>query len=191
MIFVNSYLTKLVKIRSINTAGQACGLKSDTQRLTALSAANANQSEFIRLIFSAQIPIYEIEGERIMVRGIPNISIPTLAYSMAQGGKMSLPVDSSSLIYSHFEHVSGIPAPKGTQGVTISKLNLLDVLIGQLNQIKKGGTALSVSGVPDSGIEALIENYKNQIRQAKAASAAMPYVSSPDTQSGAVFSVII
>ena len=57
-----------------------------------------------------------------MVSGIPNIAIPTINYTTAHNGKMSLPVNSSSLIYSHFEHVSGIPAPEGTQGVAISKL---------------------------------------------------------------------
>lgn len=122
-----------------------------------------------------------------MVRGIPNITIPSIGFAMAQNGKMSLPVDSTSLLYSHFENVSGIPAPKGTQGVTISKMNLLDVLIGRLNQVKKGGVTFQ----PASGnIDTLIENYMNKIRQAKAASTAMPYIPSPNTQPGAVFSLI-
>jgi len=126
-----------------------------------------------------------------MVRGIPNISIPNIAYTAAKTGKTALPVDSSALIYSHFEHVSGIPAPKGTQGVTISKLNLLDVLIGQLNSIKKGDTVLSsVAGIPDMGIDALIEGFKKQIKQAKTASEAMPYIPSPNTQPGALFNII-
>ena len=142
----------------------------------------------IPLIFFIQTPIYEIEGERIMVRGIPNISVPTLSYTASQGGKMSLPVDPASLIYSHFEHVSGVAAPKGSQGVTISKLNLLDVLIGQLNQVKKGHS------IPAQGegfqADALIENYRNQIRQTKAASAVIPYIPSPSAQTGAVFSIV-
>jgi hypothetical protein len=144
-------------------------------------------------------PIYEIEGERIMIRGIPNISIPNPGYSMVQGGKMSLPVDSSSLIYSHFEHVSGIPAPKGTQGVTINKLNLLDVLIGQLNQIKKGGIyqdKVLMSEKADAGLleaprlDKMIEDFANQLRQVKAASTAMPYIHSPSVQPGALFSLL-
>ena len=129
-----------------------------------------------------------------MVRGIPNISVPSINYTAAQGGKMSLPVEPASLIYSHFEHVSGIPAPQGTQGVTISKLNLLDVLIGQLNKIKKSDTSISSMVSPDrqgaGNLDALIENYRNQIRQARAASAAMPYLPSPSAQSGAVFSLV-
>ena len=126
-----------------------------------------------------------------MVRGIPNITVPAINYATAQGGKMSLPVDPASLMYSHFEYVTGVPAPRGSQGVTISKLNLLDVLIGQLNQVNKGGTTLFINtAVSPERTDALIETYRNEIRQAKAASAVMPYISSPSAQSGAVFSLI-
>jgi len=131
-----------------------------------------------------------------MVRGIPNITVPAISHAVAQGGKMSLPVDSASLIYSHFEHVTGVPAPQGAQGVNISKLNLLDVLIGQLNQIKKDGTSFSSISSEHAKpfgtgyLDSLIETYTNQIRQAKAASAAMPYIPSPSAQSGAVFNLI-
>jgi len=110
---------------------------------------------------------------------------------------MSLPVDSSALLYSHFENVSGIPAPKGTQGVTISKLNLLDVLIGRLNQVKKGSASLETPignqarGLNAGNLDTMIENYMNQIRQASAASKAMPYLPSPNTQPGAVFNLIV
>ena len=122
-----------------------------------------------------------------MVSGIPNISVPIFAYSASQGDKISFPVDSSSLIYSHFEHVSGTAAPEGTEGVKITKLNLLDVLIGQLNQIKRAPAP--VAG-PDAGhLDALIESCMNQIRQAKDAGANMPYVASPSAQSGTVFSL--
>ena len=131
-----------------------------------------------------------------MVRGIPNITVPTINYTMAQGGKMSLPVDPASLIYSHFQYVSGVPAPSGTQGVAISKLNLLDVLIGQLNQIKRGPSSANSAvfsehaNAGNNGIDGLIDAYRNQIKQARAASAAMPYIHSPSAQSGAVFSII-
>jgi len=130
-----------------------------------------------------------------MIHGIQNVTIPAVNYSTAQSGKMSLPVDSSSLIYSHFEHVSGIPAPKGTQGVTISKLNLLDVLIEQLNQVKKNGSTpvarpANTAQMPEKSLDSLIETYTNQVKQAKAASSAMPYLQSPSAQPGALFSII-
>ena len=131
-----------------------------------------------------------------MVRGIPNVTVPSINFTMAQSsGKMSLPVDSSSLIYSHFEHVSGVPAAKGTQGVSISKLNLLDVLIGQVNQIKKGALpqispAPMAENLDARNLDALIEHYRNQIREARAVSAAMPYIPAPSAPSGAVFSLV-
>ena len=126
-----------------------------------------------------------------MVHGIPNVTVPNINYTVAQSGKMSLPVDSTSLLYSHFEHVSGVPAPAGTQGVTISKLNLLDVLIEQLNQINKGAVSQeSASENMDTRyLGSLIESYTNQIRAAKAANAAMPYIPAPSAPSGALFSI--
>ena len=144
-----------------------------------------------------------------MVHGIPNISIPNVAYTMTQGYKMSLPVDSSSLIYSNFQHVSGIPAPEGTQGVSISKLNLLDVLIEQINQISKGGAGTRIPEyrfreteagkqpvysqelTPFDSFDALLESFRKQILEAKETSAVMPYIPSPNAQAGALFSLVV
>ena len=123
-----------------------------------------------------------------MVSGISNLLIPSAAYSTAHNGKMSLPVDSSSLIYSHFEHVSGIPAQNGTQGVAITKLNLLDVLIGQINQVKRN-VPVRASSDPAGGIDSIIENLRNQVVKAKASSEAMPYIPSPRAESGTLFSI--
>jgi hypothetical protein len=110
---------------------------------------------------------------------------------------MSLPVSPSSYIYSHFRHVSGIPAPEGVQGVTINKLKILDTLIDQLARMKKQpepswGAAGETS---EERINALIEQYENQIRAVKAAGAAAPYSSaasaaSPAPPLGAVFNLV-
>jgi hypothetical protein len=125
-----------------------------------------------------------------MVQGIANITVPSLGYTLAQSEKISIPVDSASLIYSHFKHVSGIIAQEGTQGVAISKLNLLDVLIGQLDRIKKAPASQS-SLNPYEGVDALIENIENQIRQAKAASRTIPYSPSFIGQGGALFNLSV
>jgi hypothetical protein len=102
---------------------------------------------------------------------------------------MSLPVAPSSYIYSHFKHISGVPAPEGVRGVTINKLKILDVLIEQLGQIKKRGD-IDAGPVSDDRIDALIEQYETQIRQAKAASAAMPYNPAPAAPLGAIFNLV-
>jgi hypothetical protein len=93
-------------------------------------------------------------------------------------------------IYSHFRHVSGTPAPEGTRGVAISKLKILDVLIEQLSRVKKQGAEapLSAGAVSDERIDALIEQYEQQIRSAQAASLALAF--SPAPQTGAVFNLV-
>jgi hypothetical protein len=119
---------------------------------------------------------------------------PSMGYaiSTSHGGRTSLPVAPSSYIYSHFKHVSGVPAPEGVAGVTINKLKILDVLIEQLNQIKKQPEPAytMASPVSDKQIDALIEQYENQIRQAKAASAIMPYKPNPTAPAGAIFNLV-
>jgi hypothetical protein len=121
-----------------------------------------------------------------MLRGINGLSVPSLSYTLAQSGKTSLPVDPSALIYSHFEHVSGIPAQNGLQGVSISKLNLLDVLIGRLSQAPVHNKPVN----PFEGIDSAIESYRELLRQATSAKAAMPYAPSPNTQAGALFTLL-
>jgi hypothetical protein len=131
-----------------------------------------------------------------MNRGISSATVmPSIGYAMsarsaALGGRMSLPVAPALYIYSHFRHVSGVPAPEGTRGVTISKLKILDVLIEQLGQVKKQGIT-SPAGeeiVSDERIDALIEQYEQQIRSSQAASQAAAFAAAP--QAGAVFNLV-
>jgi hypothetical protein len=129
-----------------------------------------------------------------MVRGvIPNNYIPDAgsAAGASSGRKLSLPVEPGALIYSYLKNVSGIPAPEGSSGITISKLNMLDVLIEQMNKIKKpavaqaGPNALGKSGK----LDAMVEAYKTQFRQARAANEAMPYNPPPQAPAGALLRI--
>jgi hypothetical protein len=119
---------------------------------------------------------------------------PSIGYAMSAGrslgGRMSLPVAPAMYIYSHFRHVSGTPAPEGTRGVAINKLKILDVLIEQLSRIKKQGNEapLSAKAASAEQIDALIEQYEQQIRSALAASQTFSFTSVPQT--GAVFNLV-
>jgi hypothetical protein len=133
-----------------------------------------------------------------MISGIGNTgtAFPNVGYAirMAAGGRMSLPVAPSSYIYSQFEHVAGIPAPEGVRGVAISRLKVLNTLIEQLQQIKKNPLPVPQQrdeNISDERIDALIEQYENQIRQAQAAHAAMPYKPAAEAPSGAVFNLAV
>jgi len=110
--------------------------------------------------------------------------------SSSMGGRMSLPVSRSNYLYAHFKHVSGVPAPEGGQGVTISKLKILDVLIEHLSQLRRRRD-VSPGEAPHSEerLDALIAQYETQIRQTKAVGAAIPYAGSP-VRAGALFSMV-
>ena len=123
------------------------------------------------------------------IGSIPHQAFPTMGYaiSAANGGRASLPVAPGMLIYSHFKHVSGTPAPEGTSGVNISKLKILDTLIEQLSRIKKQSAAEfgNLEGNDEERINALIEQYQKQIRAAYSVSVYTPAAPA----AGALFSI--
>jgi hypothetical protein len=111
------------------------------------------------------------------------------AISASKDGKMSVPVSSSNYIYSHFKHISGIRADEGVRGVTINKIKILDSLIEQVSQSKKEPEPTSVS-MSDEYLDALIEQYKTQIRQTVLASTASPYNTAPMVPMGMIFDLV-
>lgn len=108
--------------------------------------------------------------------------------SASGSGRMSLPVNPASYIYSQFKHVGGVPAPEGTRGVTVTKLKILDVMIEQLSQMKKQ-PELNTRDLSNEQIDALISRYEGQIKAAAAANSVMPYAPAPQAQPGALFSI--
>jgi len=125
------------------------------------------------------------------IGAVPYHAFPSVGYAMsaASAGRMSLPVSPSMVIYSHFKHVSGTPAPEGTSGVNISKLKILDTLIEQLSKMKKQASVDfgSLSESDEGRINALVEQYQKQIKAAQAVSFYTP--AAPAT--GALFSISV
>jgi hypothetical protein len=139
--------------------------------------------------------------ENVMIRDISaSYSLsPNLGYAMSisGSGRNSYPVSPSNYIYSHFKHVSGTPAPDGMQGVSISKLKVLDVMIERLSKMKTQMRQQPEMNMPqgkemsDKQIDALIETYKNEMKQAQTASQAMPYKPNPDISTGMLFNIAV
>jgi len=107
---------------------------------------------------------------------IPHQAFPSIGYALTASsyGRTSLPVAPGMVIYSHFKHVTGTPAPEGTQGVNISKLRILDALIEQLSKLKSQSSAQTKSAVfgnldgsDEARINALIEQYQKQLKAAQ------------------------
>jgi len=129
---------------------------------------------------------------------IPYPAFPSMGYAITiaqSNGRASVPVSPSAYIYSHFEHVSGVPAPEGVKGVNIDKLKILDTLIGQLSRMKQEPDPSELFGAgTDQGnekrINTLIEQYQNQVRTTQAANANNPYAA-PAPLVGAIFSISV
>ena len=101
-----------------------------------------------------------------MTSAIGNFS-NAYSYSGAIGGaagKLYVPVSRSALLYSHFDHVSGVAAGNGQQGVSISKIRILNSLIDRLSTIKNEPKQ-SVTDISDDQAQALIEQYQKQLQQ--------------------------
>jgi len=117
-------------------------------------------------------------------------SFPNIGYAMTASGsgRMSLPVTPANYIYSQFKHVSGVVAPEGINGVAITKLKILDVMIEQLSQMKKRPD-LNTENLSNEQIDALISKYEGQIKATTAANNVMPYALAPQIFPGALFSL--
>ena len=103
-----------------------------------------------------------------MTSAIGNFS-NAYSYSGAIGasgaaGKLYVPVSRNALLYSHCDHVSGVAAGSGQQGVSISKIRILNSLIDRMAAIKNQPKE-SISDISDDQAQALIEQYQKQIQQ--------------------------
>jgi hypothetical protein len=125
------------------------------------------------------------QEDRMNMEAVSYNAIPSIGYAISasqnQTGRMSLPVSPTSYIYSQFKHVSGVPAPEGVQGVNISRLKIIDTLIEQLTQMKKQPEPLLAVKDQDAdrAIDALIEQYQNQVRTVQENRANSPYALAP------------
>lgn len=104
--------------------------------------------------------------------------------------KLYVPVSKSALLYSHFEHVSGFVAGKGQNGVSVSKIQILNTLIDHLSAVKSGKQPAAVKNANPEQLDAMIENYQTQIRQAVKAAETMPYAAAGTRpEAGLLFNV--
>ncbi len=106
-------------------------------------------------------------------------------FSSGGTGKLYVPVNRNSLVYSHFDHVSGVAAGAGQRGISISKIRILNSLIDRISAIKNQPVE-SVTEMSDGQADALISQYQQQIQQAVAQT---PYMlAGAQPQPGVLFS---
>lgn len=124
-----------------------------------------------------------------MIYSISSVSLFPQAFFQGEG-KFTLPVSPDVYIYSHFRHVSGTPAAEGEQGISITRLKILDTLIEQLSQLKKGSPTLSNMALSEKQIDALIDQYTKELKAAQVAHQAFPYQPSPSLREGTFLNMV-
>ena len=91
--------------------------------------------------------------------------------SSGASGKLYVPVNRSAILYANFDHVSGVAAKTGQEGISISKIRILNSLIDRLCAIKNQPKE-SIQDISNDQADELIKNYQQQIKQA----AQTPYI---------------
>ena len=110
--------------------------------------------------------------------------------SSGASGKLFVPVNPSAVIYAQFNHISGIAAPKGQSGVSISKIQILNSLIENLSKIKGAENSPKKSvHITKAQADVLIQKYQKEIAQSVQAAQAQFTLSGAMPQAGALFSV--
>lgn len=122
-----------------------------------------------------------------MTSSIGNFNAYSYSSSFSNAGaKLYVPVSKSALLYSHFDHVSGVAAKSGQNGVSISKIQILNSLIDRLSSIKNQPKD-SITDISNEQADVLIKNYQQQIQQAVKQT---PYIlAGAQPQAGALFQI--
>ncbi|MBQ6780789.1 MAG: hypothetical protein IJP62_06110 [Treponema sp.] len=106
------------------------------------------------------------------------------------GGKLYVPVKPSSVVYAQFDHISGFPAKSNQNGVSVSKIQILNSLINQLVTMKNTPKVQPDVNMSNDQMDAMIKNYQEQIQTSMQMSQATGYgLAGVAPQSGALFSV--
>lgn len=125
---------------------------------------------------------------------IDNISLNAHNYNgiVAGGsGKLYVPVKPANLIYSHFDHVSGVAAKGNQAGVSVSKIQILNSLLNQLISMKsKPKLDVKVEEMSDSQLDAMIQSTQTKIQTNIQVAQATGYgLAGAAPQPGMIFSI--
>ena len=105
--------------------------------------------------------------------------MPKLVSARFSPGRVTVPVRPNQYLYARFKNVAGVPSGKPEAGLSISKLQSLDALIGRLKQIKGNDNELSISfpgkEEDEARIDALIQQLAGQLHQAADSATGNPY----------------
>ena len=110
--------------------------------------------------------------------------------AQSAGGRVSLPVAPSQILYANFAYVSGVAASAGEPVASIDRLKILDTLIARLVDMKAAPPVAEVRpvGMSSQRIDALIQQYGSELRS-KVVAPVRAYSFPAPVESGMLFSL--
>lgn len=99
------------------------------------------------------------------IGSLNTIKYESLSSSNNSSGKLYVPVNKSALLYSHFEHVSGVAAKANQNGVSISRLRILNSLIDRVSAINNQKSE-PINSIDSNQAEKMIAVYQKQMESA-------------------------
>jgi hypothetical protein len=122
-------------------------------------------------------------------------SVTLNAYSydglLGNHSKLYVPVSPAAVIYSQFDHISGVAAHSNQTGIPVSKIRILNTLIDQLMSMKsQPKTQQELPAMTDEQMDMLIKDYQGQIQSAVSLAESTGYgLAGAEPQAGALFSI--
>ena len=106
------------------------------------------------------------------------------------GHRMSVPVRPSQTVFAQFRHISGTPASSGQSTIPLSRIQLLNSLIDNLQRVKQNPDYRpdGINGSPGR-TDALIQQYASELHQAMKATPSPFGTMGGVSGSGMVFSL--
>lgn len=98
---------------------------------------------------------------------INSLGINSYTYNNVVSGtsKLYVPVKPAMVIYSQFDHVSGVAARPNQQGLPVSKVRILNSLIDQLHTMKANPKVNVKDGeFTDKQLDVLIEHFQTKLQ---------------------------
>ena len=100
---------------------------------------------------------------------VDSISLNAYSYGgivSGSSGKLYVPVNPSAVIYSQFDHISGVAASGSDTGVSVSKIQILNSLLNQLISMRNEPKMQYADdgSLNENQMDSLIQNYQSQIQ---------------------------
>ncbi|MCK5735675.1 MAG: hypothetical protein KAH21_04310 [Spirochaetaceae bacterium] len=119
-----------------------------------------------------------------------NISSLQISRYSRTGHRMTVPVKPSQTVFAQYRNISGTPASSGQSTVSLSKVQLLNSLINNLEKMKHSpGYNSETSKTSPERADALIQQYASELHQVMKSTPVAFGTSGGSSGSGIVFNL--